>query len=80
MLNIDNLIHKEKKITNDGSFTFFNHAVKECYHSPVGAQQEAMVKYIKPSEFARRCKSGQVRILDVCFGLGYNSLSAIVQL
>ncbi len=77
MLNINNLMHKEKRITGDGSFTFFNHEVKECYHSPVGAQQEAMVKYIMPSELAERFKSGAVKILDVCFGLGYNSLSAI---
>ena len=64
------------KITGDGSVTFFNTEFKEHYHSLEGAREEAMAKYIVPSEFGERLGNGVVSILDVCFGLGYNTLLA----
>lgn len=63
-------------ITGDGSVTFFNSEFKEHYHSLDGAHEEALAKYISPSRFEDRFAAGKVFILDVCFGLGYNTLLA----
>ncbi|MFW6311889.1 MAG: tRNA (5-methylaminomethyl-2-thiouridine)(34)-methyltransferase MnmD [Nanoarchaeota archaeon] len=63
----------EKLITRDNSVTFVNEEYCESYHSKtVGALEEAMVKYVEPAKI----KDG-MKILDFCFGLGYNSLAAI---
>ncbi len=58
--------------TKDNSFTFFNEKYQEVYHSLTGALEEAQKKYIEPLEV----KDNQV-ILDICFGLGYNTYAAI---
>lgn len=58
--------------TNDRSFTFFNEDYQEAYHSLTGALEEAQKKFIEPLDV----KEGQV-ILDICFGLGYNSFAAM---
>ncbi len=67
-----------KIITADNTETFLNTDVNECYHSQTGAVEEALQKYAVPCkirELAR--KKGSIRILDFCFGLGYNSAMAI---
>ncbi|NQU99032.1 hypothetical protein HQ533_06245 [Candidatus Woesearchaeota archaeon] len=67
-----------KKIkTGDGSFTFVNEKVGEAYHSVSGAEEEAIKKYAEPTKIAQLAKKGEVKILDVCFGIGYNSAAAI---
>ncbi|MBI5798196.1 hypothetical protein HZA98_04815 [Candidatus Woesearchaeota archaeon] len=58
--------------TKDNSDTFFNEEYGEAYHSLTGALEEAEEKYIKPLGV----KDDQI-ILDICFGLGYNSFAAI---
>ncbi|MDF7808238.1 TIGR01212 family radical SAM protein [Pontiellaceae bacterium B12219] len=63
--------------TEDGSITFWNEDYKEHYHTPAGARLEAEEKYIVPSKLRERLKQGDVHLLDVCFGLGYNSLAAM---
>ncbi len=63
--------------TEDGSMTFWNEEYKEHYHTPAGARLEAMEKYIVPGKLMERLAKGDVQLLDVCFGLGYNSLSAM---
>lgn len=63
----------EKIITADGSVTFHNDVVGDHYHSKtIGAFEEAMEKYARPVMI----KEGMT-ILDVCFGLGYNTLAAM---
>ena len=53
------MLEQEKiKITGDGSVTFFNADFKEHYHSLEGAREEAVAKYIVPSELKRRFKDG----------------------
>jgi tRNA U34 5-methylaminomethyl-2-thiouridine-forming methyltransferase MnmC len=47
------------------------------YHAHEGAQSEARVKFIQPGRLQERLQHGPVRILDVGFGLGINSLEAI---
>jgi len=63
--------------TGDSSITFWNEEYKEHYHTPAGARLEAMKKYIVPGNLRERLKKGDVSLLDVCFGLGYNSLCAL---
>lgn len=62
--------------TEDGSLTFWNEEYKEHYHTPAGARLEAEEKYIVPGKLKERLEQGDVALLDVCFGLGYNSLTA----
>ena len=65
-----------KIITKDSSITFHNKEFDETYHSVSGAKEEALKKFILPSLENYEIK-GKIRILDVCFGLGYNSAAAI---
>ena len=65
-------------ITKDGSVTFFNECYHETYHSTSGALKEAFRKFAEPCNIAALAKrKKRIEILDVCFGLGYNSLAAI---
>lgn len=67
-----------KEITEDGSTTFFNEKYKQCYHSRVGAYTEALEKHVIPCKIRELADEKSIlRILDVCFGLGYNSGLAI---
>lgn len=61
----------------DGSYTLFNEDFGECYHSPVGAALEARKKFAKPCQIPFRCSKGHIKILDVCFGFGYNTAAAL---
>ncbi|MDF7798204.1 TIGR01212 family radical SAM protein [Pontiellaceae bacterium B1224] len=63
--------------TEDGSVTFWNEDYKEHYHTPAGARLEAEEKYLVPGRLKERLTLGDIQLLDVCFGLGYNSLTAL---
>jgi len=63
--------------TEDGSVTFWNEEYREHYHTPAGARLEAEEKYLVPGKLKARLAQGDVALLDVCFGLGYNSLAAM---
>src|SRR3989338_11640136 len=67
----------KKVITRDQTETFLNEEVGESYHSYTGAVEEALKKYVIPCAIAERARSGTLVILDVCFGMGYNSAMAI---
>ena len=57
--------------TQDSSYTAFNEAADEHYHSISGALEEAFQKHVN----AIGVEDG-FQILDCCFGLGYNSIAA----
>ncbi|MBE9077688.1 hypothetical protein IQ241_10330 [Romeria aff. gracilis LEGE 07310] len=63
--------------TQDGSNTFFSEEFGECFHSRGGAWQEAQQTYVAPTQLAERAKFGNLAILDVCYGLGYNTAAAL---
>jgi tRNA U34 5-methylaminomethyl-2-thiouridine-forming methyltransferase MnmC len=64
--------------TQDGSLTFFSALYGETCHSLCGAKAEAELKFVVPTGIVQKGKQqGEVHILDVCFGLGYNSASAL---
>ncbi|HIJ10738.1 TPA: hypothetical protein HA278_01645 [Candidatus Woesearchaeota archaeon] len=63
--------------TADKSESYHNDEVGESYHSHTGAVEEALKKYAIPCKIAEKAASGKVRILDMFFGMGYNSAMAI---
>lgn len=68
---------KEVK-TEDGSLTLFSERFKEPYHSvTAGAFTEAVEKFCKPCRIREKAKEGKVNLLDICFGLGYNTVAFI---
>lgn len=67
-----------RETTKDGSTTFWNEEFQESYHSKVGAYTEALQKHVQACEItALATKQTEIKILDFCFGLGYNSAVAI---
>ncbi|MCU0546779.1 MAG: MnmC family methyltransferase [Oscillatoriaceae cyanobacterium Prado104] len=65
------------KLTADGSFTFFSTEFDQAFHSDFGARQEAELKFVAPLELRRKAAKSKLRLLDVCYGLGYNSAAAL---
>ena len=65
------------KLTRDGSFTFFSTAFGESFHSGQGAKSEAFAKFARVTNLVDRSQQPTLRLLDVCYGLGYNSAAAI---
>lgn len=65
-------------ITADGSHTLYDKNFDECYHSVSdGALTETMLKHVIPA-FEAVCKDAkEINVLDICFGLGFNSLATI---
>lgn len=62
--------------TQDGSLSLFHPQLQELYHNRAGAYLEASLNYAMPAGqlLALRGHQGSLRLLDACFGLGYNSL------
>lgn len=66
------------KPTADGSFTFFSDEFGESFHSYGGARQEAERKFVEPCQLAEKARAkSSLRLLDICYGLGYNSAAAL---
>ncbi len=64
-------------LTDDGSYTFFSEEFGQTFHSKFGAKEESIFKYAIPTLLAQKASRGQLRILDICYGLGYNSAAAL---
>ena len=61
-------------VTGDGSRTLYCESVGEHYHSTKdGAFSEALYKHVLPAWQYRIEKRKKVTVLDICFGLGYNT-------
>ncbi|WP_181881762.1 tRNA (5-methylaminomethyl-2-thiouridine)(34)-methyltransferase MnmD [Helicobacter sp. MIT 14-3879] len=64
--------------TSDGSFSLYNREYKDYYHSlKDGAILESLYKHIIPTFNLQNIKEG-LNILDICFGLGYNSFFSLL--
>jgi tRNA U34 5-methylaminomethyl-2-thiouridine-forming methyltransferase MnmC len=60
--------------SEDGSYTAYSPEYDEHYHSTKdGALNESLKKHIEPA-FALHCDKEHLRIIDICFGLGFNTL------
>lgn len=63
--------------TSDGSKTLYSQKYDQHFHDEkTGALKESLSKHVIPAlEFHKGKKS--LRILDICFGIGYNTFSTI---
>jgi tRNA U34 5-methylaminomethyl-2-thiouridine-forming methyltransferase MnmC len=63
--------------SEDGSYTAYSNEYDEHYHSTKdGALNESLKKHILPA-FALHCKKDHLRLIDICFGLGFNTLLSL---
>jgi tRNA U34 5-methylaminomethyl-2-thiouridine-forming methyltransferase MnmC len=63
--------------TKDGSNTLFSKLYNQHYHNPDdGAIDESLSKHIIPA-FTFQANKKKLNILDICFGIGYNTFSTI---
>jgi len=60
--------------TEDGTFTLRSTDDSELMHSRIGALKEAFEKFAWPSQMA---EIENPKLLDLCGGMGYNSLAAL---
>lgn len=65
------------QLTSDGSFTFFSQEFNELFHSHFGARQESFQKFAYPTQLPVKAQKPRLRILDICYGLGYNTAAAL---
>ncbi|SKB13993.1 conserved hypothetical protein [Planktothrix sp. PCC 11201] len=65
------------QLTADGSFTFFSSEFGELFHSHFGAKQEAERKFVEPLQLRKKSKISPLFLLDICYGLGYNTAAAL---
>lgn len=65
------------RLTADGSFTFFSSEFGEAFHSLHGARQEAERKFVEPTRLMQLANQPLIKLLDVCYGLGYNTAAAL---
>ncbi len=63
--------------TQDGSLGLYNKRLKEVYHSKFGAKKEAFEKFVEPCFIL---PSKPLDILDICYGIGYNTKTALLYL
>jgi len=61
-------------LTKDGTISLRSLIFQENFHSLEGAKKETDLKFINPSDL-KRFKNKSLNVLDICFGLGYNSAS-----
>ena len=63
-------------LTKDGSYSLRSVFFQENFHSLQGAMKETKIKFTAPSDL-ERFKGKSINVLDICFGLGYNSASLL---
>lgn len=76
MHKFNNPLH-EITLSDDGSFTAYSKEYDEHYHSTKdGALKESLLKHVVPTMNEMRSKK-EINILDICFGLGFNTLASL---
>ena len=64
-------------LSGDGSYTAYSKEYAEHYHSTKdGALHESLVKHVIPALELKK-DLPEINILDICFGLGFNTLTTI---
>lgn len=72
----DDELH-EMVLSDDGSYTAYSKEYGEHYHSTKdGALHESLVKHVIPA-FRIKQNQKEINILDICFGLGFNTLATL---
>ena len=75
----DQSLRDKKRIVlcEDGTNTLYSKEFDEPYHSTKdGALHESLEKHVKPALALTKNKT-QLTILDICFGLGYNTFATL---
>ena len=68
---------KELILCEDGTHTLYSKEFDEPYHSTKdGALHESLEKHVKPA-FSLKSDKERLTILDICFGLGYNTFATL---
>jgi len=68
---------KELVLCEDGTNTLFSKEFNEAYHSTKdGALHESLEKHVKPAFLVKKGEDS-LTILDICFGLGYNTFTTL---
>lgn len=63
--------------SEDGSYTAYSTTFEEHYHSTRdGALHESLSKHVIPA-FKHHQERDEISILDICFGLGFNTLATL---
>jgi len=63
-------------LTKDGSYSLRSVFFQENFHSLLGALEETKSKFTATSNL-QRFKEKSLNVLDICFGLGYNTASLL---
>lgn len=64
-------------LSQDGSFTAYSKEYDEHYHSTKdGAMKESLLKHVFPA-FKIKKNQEEINILDICYGLGFNTLATL---
>ncbi len=61
----------------DKSVSFWDEKYKSYYHPKSGAYRQAKELFIEKSSLKQKLKTKDINLLDVGFGMGYNSLESI---
>ena len=76
MKTFDDNLHT-MTLSEDGSYTAYSKEYGEHYHSTKdGALFESLVKHVIPA-FKTKSHQDSIEILDICFGLGFNTLATL---
>lgn len=67
--------------TADGSISCLDSETGQLCHNSAGAYTEAVQNYVLPSGLAEKVlNTGHIRVLDACYGMGYNSWALVNEL
>jgi len=76
MKNFNDELHS-MVLSEDGSYTAYSKEYGEHYHSTKdGALFESLKKHVEPA-FRVKQNQDEITVLDICFGLGFNTLATI---
>ncbi|WP_269607840.1 MnmC family methyltransferase [Prochlorococcus marinus] len=59
--------------TLDGTLSLRSNKYRESFHCETGARKEATEKFLNPAEISQHPNKESITVLDVCFGIGYNT-------
>ena len=62
-------------VTSDGSVGLYSKEYNDIYHSAAGALTEAYEKFIAPVNIEKFLLKKSIKVLDICYGIGYNTKS-----
>ena len=75
---MENINKYQEVKTKDDTYTLKSLTYNECYHSSEGALRETYYKHVSVMEDISKDFGEEIRILDICFGLGYNTFVSIL--